>query len=289
MLSLVMATVCSASIALLFKISAKRKLNGQVVTVINYLTATVVSFLLILGTESVRIDIKSHDFKQSVLLGTFTGILFLTSFVIYQKSVDRNGASLSGMFAKLGILVPMLISIIVWMEVPTLLQTTGIIVAVLAIGIVNVKKSDVKDGDEKRSISVSTLLMLFLSGGVAEFLNKIFQKSASMTYKPVFLLTVFATALLISLALMVRRHKEIVNPLAAFIMGILVGVPNLFSSFFLLDALDVFPAAIVFPTYSAGSILLISLVSTMIMGEKLTKKDRAAIGLTTIGLVLMNI
>lgn len=289
MLSLVMATVCSASIALLFKISAKRKLNGQVVTVINYLTATVVSFLLILGTESVRIDIKSHDFKQSVLLGTFTGILFLTSFVIYQKSVDRNGASLSGMFAKLGILVPMLISIIVWMEVPTLLQTTGIIVAVLAIGIVNVKKSDVKDGDEKRSISVSTLLMLFLSGGVAEFLNKIFQKSASMTYKPVFLLTVFATALLISLALMVRRHKEIVNPLAAFIMGILVGVPNLFSSFFLLDALDVFPAAIVFPTYSAGSILLITLVSTMIMGEKLTKKDRAAIGLTTIGLVLMNI
>lgn len=289
MLSLVMATVCSASIALLFKVSAKRKLNSQVVTVVNYLTASVVSVLMILGAESLQIDSSSHDFKQSILLGAFTGILFLTSFVIYQKSVDRNGASLSGMFAKLGILVPMLVSIILWREMPTLLQTVGIIVAVLAIGIVNVKKGDVAVGKINHSISVSLLLMLFLSGGVAEFLNKIFQKTASMTYKPVFLLTVFATALFISLALMIRRHKEIIKPIPALIMGVLVGVPNLFSSFFLLDALDVFPAAIVFPTYSAGSILLISLVSTMLMGESLMTKDKAAIGLTAIGLVLMNI
>lgn len=284
MLSLLMATICSASIAILFKVSAARKLNNQIVTVINYLTASLVSAFLIAGNDSLQMNIASKDFKQSIVLGFFTGVLFLASFVIYQRSVGRNGASLSGMFAKLGILVPMLISIIVWMELPSLLQTLGIVVAVLAIGIVNMKT-----GDIKTSVSIPLLLMLFLSGGVAEFLNKIFQKSASMAYKPVFLLTVFATALMISLILMAKSHKKIEKPTDAIVMGVMVGVPNLFSSFFLLDALDIFPATIVFPTYSAGSILLISVVSALFFGEHLAVKDRFAIGLTAVGLVLMNI
>lgn len=284
MLSLLMATVCSASIAILFKVTAARKLNNQIVTVINYLTASLVSVTLIAGHDTLQVNTATQDFKQSIVLGFLTGVLFLTSFVIYQRSVGRNGASLSGMFAKLGILVPMLISIIVWMEFPTLLQTFGIVVAVLAIGIVNLKT-----GNIKTSVSIPLLLMLFLSGGVAEFLNKIFQKTASMTYKPVFLLTVFATALVLSSLMMVRSHKKAEKSTAAIVMGVLVGIPNLFSSFFLLDALDVFPAAIVFPTYSAGSILLISVVSTLFFGERLAAKDRLAIGLTAIGLVFMNI
>lgn len=285
MISLVLATFCSASIAILFKISAEKRLNSQVVTVMNYLTASVVSLVLIINSKAMNIDFVSRDFRQAVLLGFLTGVLFLTSFVIYQKSVSRNGASLSGMFAKLGILVPMLVSIVIWSELPTLVQTLGIVVAILAIGIVNLKSGD----HMKTVLSIPLLLSLFLAGGVAEFLNKVFQKSASMDYKPIFLFVVFTTALLISLFLMIRQGRKSEKRMNAVIMGIFVGIPNLFSSFFLLDALDVFPAAIVFPTYSAGSILMITLTSVLFFKEKLLSKDKLAIGFTAIGLILMNI
>jgi drug/metabolite transporter (DMT)-like permease len=286
MISLILATLCSASIAILFKISAEKQLNGQIVTVVNYLTAAIVSLFMILSKQNDRVmHIESGDFRTAVLLGVMTGFLFLASFIMYQKSVRKNGASLSGMFAKLGILVPMLVSIIVWSERPSAVQSFGIVFALLAVAIVNMKSR----GESRDSRSILLLFALFATGGVAEFLNKVFQKSASMDYKPIFLFVVFSTALAISAFLLFRSgHKrELVR--ASLIMGFFVGVPNLFSSFFLLEALDVFPAAIVFPTYSAGSILIITLVSAFLLKEKLENKDRMAIGLTALGLILMNI
>jgi len=226
-------------------------------------------------------------------IGFATGLFFLLSFSIYQKSVKQNGASISGMFAKLGILIPMIISIIIWNEMPSDIQTLGIIVAIVAIVIANKPSNRRSEAANKRVEGVtskaSVLLLLFVVGGIAEFLNKIFQRLVSLDYKPIYLLIVFATAFMLSLILYLIREKKPVKKTHALIIGSIIGIPNLFASFFLLNALDAFPAAIVFPAYSAGSILLISLLSVLIFKEKLFKKDIAAIVLTMFSLILLNL
>ncbi len=288
--SLILATFCSASIALLFKYAAMHHLDQALITVSNYATATVISFILIFQTHSVNlIDFNEILFIKTCIIGLATGVLFLLSFTIYQMSVKKNGASISGMFAKLGILIPMIISIVIWREMPSTIQSLGIVIAMVAIFIANVSSKKNKSIGDSVTGSVTILFLLFVAGGIAEFLNKIFQRFVSLDYKPIFLFVVFSTALLLSLIQTIySRHKPIEKS-HALVVGVLVGIPNLFASFFLLNALDVFSAAVVFPAYSAGSILLISILSVVVFKEKLVKKDIVAIALTMVSLILLNL
>lgn len=286
MFSLILATLCSASIALIFKHAALKSYDQKAITVSNYLTASVVSLLMILISDLQIYDFKSVDFKNTLIIGIATGVFFLLSFTCYQLSVRRNGASVSGMFAKLGILIPMLISVFYWNEIPTWIQSVGICIAIIAIAIANMNfgKKQVLNIHN----SVSMLVALFVVGGLAEFFNKIFQKTTAIHYKPLFLFFVFFTAFILSVIVYLNRKDSVSNLMPSFLTGIIVGIPNLFSSFFLLDALNALPAAIVFPAYSAGSIFMITVFSVLIFKEKLVIKDWTAIGLTTVSLVLLN-
>lgn len=286
MLSLLFATICSASIALLFKWSDQRNLSKSLQTTGNYAMATLISGVIILwsGREN-RLEFTSVDFSNTVLLGVITGAFFLLSFVFYQLSVKKSGASLSGMFAKLGILVPMLLSVVIWSEFPTRIQTIGILFAMFAIVLTNI---DFKRKSKAHKRSFSVLILLFVFGGFGEFMNKIFQRTVHLDYKPYFLLFVFATAGLLSVILYMRDPNKPKLKGPSILMGFVIGIPNLFSSFFLLDALNHFPASIVFPMYSAGSILLITVLSWLLFKERIAMKDKLAILLTAVGLMLIN-
>ena len=73
------------------------------------------------------------------------------------------------------------------------------------------------------------------------------------------------------------------------IAGIMVGVPNYFSSYFLINALRDLPTSVVFPVYSAGSILMITIFSHYFFKERFDTKKVVAIALTIIALVLINL
>ena len=294
--SLILATLCSASIALLFKYAGMHHLNQYLITVSNYAMATLISTVLIIQNQNIALmDFNNALYLLTFFIGIATGVFFLLSFSVYQKSVKQNGASISGMFAKLGILIPMIISIVIWNEMPSQIQSLGIILAMIAIVIANKAPKKVtitsKDADSGnvQGRGFSMLIILFVVGGFAEFLNKIFQRLVSLDYKPIFLFVVFATALILSLIQYLRSDNKPLKKGQTLIVGIMIGIPNLFASFFLLNALDVFPAAIVFPAYSAGSILLISILSVILFREKLFKKDLIAIGLTMVSLILLNL
>ena len=102
--------------------------------------------------------------------------------------------------------------------------------------------------------------------------------------KDLFLFFLFATALLISV-LKVRgkpRRNEVLT-------GLVVGIPNFFASFFLINALSRIPASVVFPSYSAGSIALICIGGRVFFGEKLTRRELTAVIITMVALLLINL
>ncbi|RKD34711.1 EamA family transporter [Thermohalobacter berrensis] len=305
MVYLFLSIICSASIALIFKYSESNRVNRYAVTTVNYLTAFSVSLLmsikdrLITFKEVYSITTFLNDTKKVVLhnkgifsvqssiiwaiiVGIIAGVFFFLSFIYYQKSVRENGVGLAGTFSKLGVLVPMALSIIFWNEIPTLIQWFGILLSIVAIIIVNVSfsKEVIKD------LRVS-LLLLFIFGGISEFSNKIFQKYALIEYKSLFLFFVFFTAFIISLIFTIIKNKKITNK--DLIVGFLVGVPNLFTSFFLIMAFNYVKTSVALPVFSAGSILVISICSQMFFKEELTKKEKISIVMIIIALILVNI
>ena len=122
MFYLLLAVCSSASIALLFKVAARVGASGSVITTVNYLTAAVCSGAMVLyqGPDLFLPDLSAFlgslggktpegSMALAIWLGCFTGGLYLISFISYQRAIHQNGASLAGMFSKLGILLPMLV------------------------------------------------------------------------------------------------------------------------------------------------------------------------------------
>jgi multidrug transporter EmrE-like cation transporter len=176
----------------------------------------------------------------------------------------------------------MTLSLILWKELPTGLQWFGIGLAVLSIVVVNWPSN----GGMRDSLR-SALLLLFLLGGMAEFSNKVYQKYGIQEYKTLFLLVTFGTAFLYSgLLTWMKRMKVTPRDL---VTGLAVGIPNLFSSFFLIRALETIPAAIAFPIFGAGTIVIINVVGMTFFRERLTRTELAAVVLTITAIVLINL
>ncbi len=298
MFYLLLAILCSSTIAIVFKISESNNMNRLVVTIVNYFVACFIC-LFFIANDNLCSNLKfSSDFWQiisnneqllngdsfiwAVIIGIPAGLFFFLGFIYYQKSVRENGVGLTGTFSKLGILIPIICSLILWHEYPSLLQWIGIIMALTAIILVNFPFNK----DLKRALNI-TLIMLFVFGGIASFSNKIFQKYALKEYKVVFLFAVFFTAFLISLSFFLKNPGEIKSK--EVYAGIAVGIPNLFTSFFLINALDVLKTAVVFPVFSAGAIVVINLAGYLVFKEQLNKKEFGAILITVLALILINI
>ncbi|WP_315116192.1 EamA family transporter [uncultured Clostridium sp.] len=304
MFYLLLAILCSSSIALIFKYSESKNINRYTLTSSNYFAASSISLILIL-TERVpfikkpSIQAFNSQFSKviihnqglfspsaslvwAIMCGILFGLFFFSSFIYYQKSVKDNGAGLSGAFSKMGILIPMTFSIILWKETPTVLQWFGILLSLLSITIVNISF------DKKSVTKINpSLLLLFFLGGMADFSNKFFQKYALLNYKNVFLFFIFFTAFIISAIFTIRDEKKIIK--RDILTGIAVGVPNFFSSFFLILSLDSLTTSVVYPVFSAGSIVFINILSYIIFKEKLMPKEKLSLGFTIISLIFINI
>jgi multidrug transporter EmrE-like cation transporter len=299
MFYLFLAIISSSAIALIFKHSENNNMNRFAITSMNYVVAFSTSLIIILNNfknfsfEDKKLDpifynllnnIKFNEFTSfiwAITIGTITGAFFFLSFFLYQKSIRENGVGLSGAFGKLGILIPMIFSIVFWKEYPNILQTIGISFALFAIIFINIPLKK-----EKMKFNY-LLILLFLFGGMAEFSNKIFQNYSFTKYKEIFLFFVFFSAFLISLYFTIKNQKKVHK--RDIITGVLVGIPNYFSSFFLIMALDYVKTSVAFPIFSSGSILFINLGGIIIFKEFPSKKDWIAIISTVIALILMNI
>jgi len=218
----------------------------------------------------------------AVLVGLVAGGVFFLSFIFYQISIRHHGIGLAGTFIKLGVFVPMSLSLLFWREYPTLLQWIGILLALAAIGLTNWPRA----GQWRQAVRPA-LLLLFLIGGLAEFSNKVFQQHGLLEHRPVFLLTTFGVALLASGVTTVAKRRAVTARDVA--IGLLVGIPNLFSSFFLIQALEGMPASVVFPAFGAGSIVILYLAGALVFRERLRARDHLAIGLTMLALILINV
>lgn len=299
MINLFLAICSSASIALIFKYTEDKGLNRYQVTCFNYLVATLISTIVVLRsgmnfvihasnpilcmTENFDGQLTaSGSFILALVLGIITGVLYLTSFFVYQASIKDCGAGLAAMFNKMGVLIPTFMSIIIWSEYPTFIRWIGIILSIISIFMVNANRDDM----DVKHIKLQ-LIALFIIVGIGDFNSKVFQKYALIEFKGHFLFFLFLTSFIISIIILIAKKQTKLDNKSC-LCGIAVGIPNMLTSYFIINALNGLQATIVYPAYSAGTIILVILLSNLIYKEKLTAVDKKAVALTVLGMIFIN-
>ena len=149
-----------------------------------------------------------------------------------------------------------------WGERPGPLQLLGAALVLAALVLIHAGGGEQREaGGVSRSLPL--LLLTLLAGGGADAMAKVFEQLGRPGEDRLYFFYLFLTAAVLTgaLALLERRRtgKRILLPeLAA---GIAVGVPNYFSSYLLLAALQRLPAFLAYPVFSTGTILLVLLLS----------------------------
>lgn len=276
MLSLCLGILSSALVSVIMRLSSSRVKNNLGMLTMNYI---VCSLLAALFCEVHRFG--EPGLPTALSLGGINGVLYLAGFVLMQINIPRNGVVLSSIFQKLGLLVPIVISVCFYRELPSLAQGAGFLLAVAAIIVMNYRK-DGGNADFKLG-----LFGMLLACGMAEAMSKVFKEAGSPALEPQFLLFTFASAMLLCFLCMIAKHQRI--GLAELLFGTLIAVPNFFSSKFLLGALESLPAVIVFPVFSVGTILAVTLAGVLAFRERITKQQWIAIAMILVALVLLNI
>lgn len=278
MLYLILAILCSAVISILMRLSADKVKGNAAMLAMNYLMC----ILLAGGYTGVGALFPGHgELPRTIALGAVHGALYLVSFVLLQVNVKRNGVVLSATFMKLGLLVPMVLSVLVFRENPTPWQLLGFLTAVFAIVLINSEKDRTVMG------SKLALLLLLLGGGCADAMSKVYEVVGSSVLAPQFLFYTFVVAFALCVSLMLLKKQRPGRNEVCF--GLLVGIPNFFSARFLLLALDEVKAVVAYPTYSVATILVVTMTGVLAFRERLGRRQWLGLGIILVALVLLNI
>lgn len=277
MIYLILAIVSSMLVSVVMRLSEKHTRNSAGMLAVNYLVCCALALAF---SGSLQLFPKVEGLALGVGMGAVNGLLYLGGFVMLQWNIARNGVVLPATFMKLGVLVPTILAVTVFGETPRVPQVIGIVAAIAAIVLI-------QGGGRQEAGSALGLILLLLCGGTADAMSKVFDTFGPAALKEQFLLYTFATALIFCILLCaVRRQKPTLMDL---FFGALISIPNYFSSRFLLLAVGEIPAVVAYPSYSVGTIILVSLVGVVAFREKLSRRKLIALGIILVALALLNL
>ena len=220
-------------------------------------------------------------FGLTVAMGAVNGVLFLGGFVLCQWNTRKNGIVLTSVFMKLGLLVPMAVSVLIFHDLPTGAQIAGFCLALIAIALLNVKK-----GSGGNRLRWQLPVMLLMCGG-ADAMSKVFEVLGPPVLADQFLFYTFAVALALCVAMVLYRKER--PGVWELVFGAAIGIPNFFASKFLLLALNRLQAVVVFPSFSIGTILVVTVAGVLFFKERLQKLQWLALASIIAALFLLNI
>jgi multidrug transporter EmrE-like cation transporter len=139
----------------------------------------------------------------------------------------------------------------------------------------------------KKRLFAILLIALLLCGGVCDVMSKAFETWGTAAQGNYFLVFTFGVALVLSIVACVVKKESITLP--DVLWGLALGVPNYMSARFLLWALKEVPAVVVYPTFSVGTIIAVTVVGVLAFREKVGKRKLIALGMILGALVLLNV
>lgn len=281
MIYLVLSILCSAAMSILMRFSEGKVKSRLGMFFANYITCLAFAWYYMgFGPVFPQMD----GFSAALGMGVFNGVFFLISLIMSQYNIAVNGVVLASVFSRMGsLLIPLLMSILIFGEIPTMFQYIGFLLAVTAIFMLNYRKG----GEDRNGGSKIALIGLLLADGCAGIMSKVFAELGNSAFSEHFFFYTFGTAMIFCMIMIVMKGEKIGKN--EILYGIMIGIPNFIGSRLVLKALETVPAVIVYPSRSVASIVLITTAGIVLFKEHLSRQQITAMGIILVSLVLLNI
>jgi len=277
------AAGCSIAIALILKINERRGGDRLLLAGANYVMASVLALVILrsgLGPSTV-----GSPSTGTVLLGTVTGVLFVLGFLLLMAGISKGPLAVPVTVMRLSVAVPVLVAIFLWGESPGTLQWVGLAAGAAAIVLFGLGVDAGSGGERSGKVFWFLMVAMFAVIGTGDVLLKAFRELSPDSERLVFTWLLFTSSSVFTLIVIAVRR---VPPnRSTILLGLLLGVPNLFSTVFTLLALRSVPASIAFPFINLTVIFGSMLLALALWKEKLGRVATAGLVLAALALILL--
>lgn len=286
MIYLILSILASTAIFVVFKLFERFKINTLQAIVINYITACCCGLLSYEGTINISETSNSKWFLGAILLG----FLFISVFNLMALTAQRHGLSVASVAGKMSVMIPVVFGIHVYAESISVQKIFGIVLALIAVYLTAIKA--------KSSINIRQSLwlpfLLFLGSGVIDTSIKYLETTyVPENGIPIFSATIFGCAAIIGILILIimKLKNTFVFNVKNIFGGIILGIINYYSIFFLLRALQFegLESSMLFTVNNVAIVMVSTLVGLLLFKESISKKNWFGISLAIISILLVTL
>lgn len=269
MINLIITIGLTTLLYLIFKAFGRFSINTFQAVVFNYITCVFVGSFFSFDTDLQPMLENSTWFYLSF----FMGALFISAFYLMAWSAQKISVTVSTVSSKMSMILPVLFSFL-YLKIELsnlLLYIIGLLLALVSIFLSTKKPYSTEKSDSYLKFAI---LIFLLTGAVDTSVNLANAKFGAIPhFSQLFPVTVFAMASVFGLSLLgfkILKRKEVFS-FRNLLAGVVLGIPNYFSIYFLMRSLDDFQGngAFVFPIMSISVIVFSSLLAWFLFKEKL--------------------
>jgi len=283
---LLLSILASTAIFIVFKLFERYKINTLQAIVVNYITASICGLLNY--TPIVRIT-KIIDYKW--FYGAIAlGFLFIAVFNLMALTAQRNGLSVASVASKMSVVIPVVFGLYAYNESLGFQKVFGIILALVAVYLTAIKA--------KSSISIRHGLflpfILFLGSGIIDASIKYLETTyVAKNDIPIFSATIFGCSAIIGIIILMLKaiNKSFNFKIQNVIGGIVLGIINYYSIFYLLKALQFegLESSTLFTVNNVAIVMVSTLVGLFLFKESISKKNWLGICLAIVSILLVTL
>jgi len=270
MLILFSCILLNSLISVIFKLFEKFNVDNLQAIVINYLTCVLTAFVV-----SYQNPFPSNLFLQPWIgFAIGLGMLFIFVFNLFAITVQKSGVMVSTIFQKMSLVAPALIAILYYNEPSGIIKWAGIIVSMMAIVLLSYNPANQNKSQLTKKIWIYPLLT-FLGSCIIDSSIYLVQKNNLVQKGDMgFIASLFLFAGITGCLFLVFRwlQGQTTIKLKNITAGISLGVPNFFSIYLLLLALQQgWEGSVVFPINNVGILVLAALFGIALFKEKVNR------------------
>lgn len=285
MLYLLLGITCNTLLFLILKGFDRFRINTLQAIVVNYLVAGTLGVLL----SPVHFPLGDLTGKAWIWVPPLMGALFISIFLLIARTAQTVSISAASVANKMSVIIPVIAAVLLYNDHINAWKISGVVLTLFAVYFTSKKSSS------EHAVNASALwlpVIVFIGSGIIDALvNYTQQKLVDSTETPLFIACSFLTAFVIGSGIVLYKRVSAKTPLQpkALVGGLLLGIPNYFSIWCIVQALEdkLMESSMLYPVANLGIIVLSAIGALLLFREKLSAMNWAGIGLSVVATLLI--
>lgn len=282
MLFFILTAVITASFYLIFRWFDVFNVKLFPAITFNYLFCALTGFIFSYNDFFEGVKNINDWLPWSLLLG----VLFISTFFLMAVAVQKVSITASTIASKMSFSIPVFINLFFYNENYGWLNYIGLIMAFAAVVLTSVKRDS--SITFNKSLVWIVIAVFIGTGGVDATINVVNRGFTGEAVSKVFPLVSFVIAFFIGFTILLSQKngfgkKEV-------LAGAILGVPNYFSIYCLMNTLEAFDSngAFVFPLLNIVVIIITNIMGFLIFKERLSKLNVLGVVVALMAIILVS-